>query len=94
MTFAPWWVAPLGFILVTIYFLGLVALHCRIERLRGDDNPGGHAMKRSYRWTGERFVEIEPEDHLSYADKAAAERELERRKRDEDERRAHPGQYA
>ena len=51
-------------------------------------------MKRSYRWTGERFVEIEPEDHLDYADKAAAERELDRRKRDEDERRAHPGQYA
>lgn len=51
-------------------------------------------MKRSYRWTGERFVEIEPEDHLSYADKAATEAELDRRKREDVERLEHPGRYA
>ena len=36
--------------------------------------------KRSYLWTGERFVEIEPDDSLDYADRLEAEKALEEEK--------------
>jgi len=51
-------------------------------------------MKKSYRWTGKEFVEIEPEDRVSYADRVAAERELDRLAREKRENDEHPGRYA
>lgn len=36
MIIADWWVAPLGAGLAIIYFLILVAVHRRIERLHGE----------------------------------------------------------
>lgn len=51
-------------------------------------------MRRRYRWTGETFVEVEPEERLTYREKVEAERELERRETEERERAAHPGTYA
>ena len=49
-------------------------------------------MKR-YRWNGTTFIEIEP-DRVTYAERVAAERELDRLKQERDDQDKHPGQYA
>ena len=51
-------------------------------------------MKKSFLWDGERLTEIQPEESAEYADKIAAEREIDRRRREAEERDKHPGTYA
>ena len=45
--------------------------------------------KRSYLWTGERFVEIEPDDSLDYADRLEVEKAL----KEKEDKAVSTGQY-